>query len=115
VHTLLSAKPRRLGHATFLDEEAQKIILEHKIGIEMCLTSNLLCKTVKTLEDHHINFWLNHDVPIAICTDDTLPFRNNILDEYAMLLATPPLGLGLSNQAAERLAQMSMAARFPPP
>jgi hypothetical protein len=48
-------------------------------------------------------------------TDDTLPFRNNILDEYAMLLATPPLGLGLSNQAAERLAQMSMAARFPPP
>jgi adenosine deaminase len=71
VHTLLSAKPRRLGHATFLDEEAQKIILEHKIGIEMCLTSNLLCKTVKTLEDHHINFWLNHDVPIAICVCPT--------------------------------------------
>lgn len=48
-------------------------------------------------------------------TDDTLPFRNSIIEEYAMLLATPPLGLGLSNQAAERLAQMSMAARFPSP
>ena len=48
-------------------------------------------------------------------TDDTLPFRNNIIGEYAMLLATPPLGLGLSNQVAERLAQMSMAARFPQP
>ena len=45
-------------------------------------------------------------------TDDTLPFRNNIIGEYAMLLAAPPLGLGLSNQIAERLAQMGMAARF---
>jgi len=81
----------------------------------MCLTSNLLCKTVKTLEDHHINFWLNHEVPIVICTDDTLPFRNNIFEEYAMLLAHPPLGLGLSNEVAERLAHMSMAARFLPP
>lgn len=39
---LLSFKPDRLGHATFLDEEAKKIVLENKICIEICLTSNLL-------------------------------------------------------------------------
>lgn len=71
VHTLLSAKPRRLGHATFLDEEAQEFVLEHKISIEVCLTSNLLCKTVKALEDHRINVWLNHGVPIVICVSPT--------------------------------------------
>ena len=71
VHTLLSAKPKRIGHATFLDEEAQKVVLEHKICMEVCLTSNLLCKTVSTLGDHHINFWLNRDVPIVICVCPT--------------------------------------------
>jgi adenosine deaminase len=39
---LLSFKPHRLGHATFLDEEAKQFVEEHKIPIEICLTSNLL-------------------------------------------------------------------------
>jgi len=39
---LLSIKPDRLGHATFLNEEAKEFVEEHKIPIEICLTSNLL-------------------------------------------------------------------------
>ncbi|EPQ49989.1 Metallo-dependent hydrolase [Gloeophyllum trabeum ATCC 11539] len=34
--------PSRLGHATFLDEEAMKIVFEKDIAVELCLTSNLL-------------------------------------------------------------------------
>ena len=48
-------------------------------------------------------------------TDDTLPFRNSLIAEYALLLAKPPLGLGLSTQDVERIARMSMASRFAPP
>ena len=40
---LLSYKPDRLGHATFLDEEAKQVVLSNKTCIEICLTSNLLC------------------------------------------------------------------------
>ncbi|EEB86946.1 hypothetical protein MPER_15923, partial [Moniliophthora perniciosa FA553] len=41
--------------------------------------SNLLCKTVDSLDAHHIRYYLEHNHPIAICTDDILPFRNSLL------------------------------------
>ncbi|KAF7348062.1 Metallo-dependent hydrolase [Mycena sanguinolenta] len=93
---LLSYAPDRLGHATFLDDEGKAIVRGNKACIEICLSSNLLCKTVAKLDDHHIRYYLQHDHPIAICTDDTLPFRTSLPGEYALLLASPPLGLGLS-------------------
>ena len=43
--TLLSFKPDRLGHATFLNDEAQEVVIREKTVIEICLTSNLLYVT----------------------------------------------------------------------
>ena len=40
---LLSCEPDRLGHATYLDEEAKEVVLARRTCIEICLTSNLLC------------------------------------------------------------------------
>ena len=45
-------------------------------------------------------------------TDDILPFRNSLLGEYALLMAAPPLGLGLSETEIEKIAQMGMESRF---
>lgn len=39
---LLSYSPNRLGHATFLNEEAKNLVLKNKTCIEICLSSNLL-------------------------------------------------------------------------
>jgi len=39
---LLSFKPDRLGHATFLNDEAKGFVLREKTAVEICLTSNLL-------------------------------------------------------------------------
>ncbi|KAA1468355.1 Metallo-dependent hydrolase [Dentipellis sp. KUC8613] len=109
---LLACRPQRLGHATFLDAAAKAVVHSYEPCIELCLTSNLLCKTVKTLEDHHIQYYLKHGHPIAICTDDVLPFRNSMLGEYALLMAPKPLGLGLSEQEIATVAKMSMEHRF---
>ncbi|KZT57900.1 adenosine deaminase-like protein [Calocera cornea HHB12733] len=109
---LLSARPDRLGHATFLTPAAQAIVLRNQIPVEICLTSNLLCKTVSTLQDHHVTNFLSHKHPVVICTDDTLPFRNSLFEEYALLLAAPPLGLGLSGAEVERIAHVGMQATF---
>ncbi|KAL0578368.1 hypothetical protein V5O48_003620 [Marasmius crinis-equi] len=109
---LLSYKPDRLGHATFLNEEALAIVLKEKMCVELCLTSNLLCKTVASLDAHHIRYYLKHNHPITICTDDVLPFRNSLQAEYALLMAQPPLGLGLSEKEVARIAQMSMESTF---
>ncbi|KAJ7841498.1 Metallo-dependent hydrolase [Mycena olivaceomarginata] len=109
---LLSYAPNRLGHATFLNDEAKSIVRQNKTCIEICLSSNLLCKTVTTLDDHHIRYYLQHDHPVAVCTDDTLPFRTSLVGEYALLLAARPLGMGLSEAEVQRIAEMGMAARF---
>jgi len=39
---LLSFKPDRLGHATFLNDETQEFVLREKTAIEICLTSNFM-------------------------------------------------------------------------
>ncbi|KAG1809763.1 Metallo-dependent hydrolase [Suillus plorans] len=107
---LLSCRPDRLGHATFLSDELKA---EHyKPCIEICLSSNLLGKTAASLEAHHIHYYLKNDHPIVICTDDALPFRTSCLGEYSLLLAQPPLGLGLSRGDVARVARMGMDAAF---
>ncbi|KAF4613514.1 hypothetical protein D9613_008167 [Agrocybe pediades] len=109
---LLSYNPDRLGHATFLNEETISIVLQKKMCIEICLSSNLLCKTVPTLESHHIHQYLKAGHPIAISSDDILPFRTSLLAEYALLLAKPPYGLGLTEDQVRTVAEMSLKARF---
>jgi adenosine deaminase len=74
--TLLQAEPSRLGHATFLSKAAQDLVLSKKIAIEICLSSNLLCKTVDDLQAHHINYWLEHDLPLAICVSVLIQFSS---------------------------------------
>ncbi|KAI8078125.1 uncharacterized protein B0P05DRAFT_637642 [Gilbertella persicaria] len=73
---LLAIKPDRLGHATFLDEYCRKVIYEHNIPVEICMTSNLLCKTVNTYEEHHIKELLYDKHPFILCTDDKAGCRD---------------------------------------
>ncbi|KAJ7920821.1 hypothetical protein B0H13DRAFT_2249666 [Mycena leptocephala] len=109
---LLQFQPDRLGHATFLDDEARALVLKNKPCIEICLSSNLLCKTVAGLDQHHVQYYLAQGHPLTICTDDVLPFQTSLLAEYALLLAKAPLGLGLSETEVHRIAGMSMDNRM---
>ncbi|KAG9010015.1 hypothetical protein FRB90_008041 [Tulasnella sp. 427] len=109
---LLSARPTRLGHATFLTDPEKDYIRANKIPIEICLTSNLLSNAEIDLEAHHINAYLQQSHPISICTDDILPFRTSLTAEYALLLAEPPLGLGLTEEQVEKIAKFGMESRF---
>ncbi|KAG1760984.1 Metallo-dependent hydrolase [Suillus occidentalis] len=147
---LLSCRPDRLGHATFLSDELKALFFEdipqpgtecdslsesalkdieamikqaespnnarpngqYKPCMEICLSSNLLCKTVASLDAHHIRYYLKNNHPVVICTDDALFFRTSCLGEYSLLLAQPPLGLGLSRDDVTRIARMGMDAAF---
>lgn len=120
----LLLKPDRIGHATFLSDATVKHVLEHRIPIEICvssnqpsprlipapplatsssarnadlsaiyqLSSNLICKTASSLEAHHLSWAIRHDLPVLLCTDDTLIFQNTLEDEYtqALSLCTEP-------------------------
>ncbi|KAJ3859709.1 hypothetical protein EV359DRAFT_50422 [Lentinula novae-zelandiae] len=111
---LLSYAPNRLGHATFLDEQARELVLKDRMLIEVCLSSNIICKTVPNLSSHHISHYLDRGHPIAVCTDDTLPFRTSLTAEYALLLAPPPLGLGLTREQVRKVAEGSINGSWMP-
>ncbi|KAJ2956018.1 hypothetical protein NQZ79_g8073 [Umbelopsis isabellina] len=80
--SLLEISPNRLGHATLLDEACRKHIYDHRIPIEICMTSNVLSKTVPTYEEHHLKELLANGQPFCICTDDKGVFRADLSDEY---------------------------------
>lgn len=65
--TLLSYKPTRLGHLLFISEEAREEIIKRKLGIELCLTSNIKGPHIPSYEEHHLPQWLKEDCPIALC------------------------------------------------
>lgn len=71
------------------------------MNLECCLTSNVLCGTSKSYEDHHVQEWLKNDLPFSISvskitstyfkctnfkfclqTDDKGVFSTNLSDEY---------------------------------
>ncbi|KAJ1308027.1 hypothetical protein OPQ81_002098 [Rhizoctonia solani] len=102
----------RLGHATFLGPAAQLIVLNRKLPIEICLSSNLLAKTVSTIRVHHINDYTLMGHPLAISTDDILPFKTSLLAEYALLMAPSPLGLELGEDEVRKIAAGGWESRF---
>lgn len=73
---LLSYAPDRLGHATFLDAATRDFVYSSNICVEICLSSNLLCKTVGTLDEHHIRHYLECKHPITICVSPKIPLSN---------------------------------------
>lgn len=58
----------RLGHGTFITgDNESKLLKNNSITLECCLTSNFLCGSVSSIEDHH--FWRFFDAghPVVIC------------------------------------------------
>jgi len=68
--SMLTIPPDRLGHATHLDPESKDFISSKNIPIEMCMTSNVLCKTVKDYHEHHIRDFLFMNHPLCLCVND---------------------------------------------
>ncbi|TIC57624.1 Metallo-dependent hydrolase [Wallemia mellicola] len=101
---LLQLKPLRLGHATYLSSRALEFVKKEGICIELCLSSNVMCKTANSVGEHHITRLLEEGINVTICTDDPLPFRTGLMKELAILLAQPPLGLGLSKDSVRSIA-----------
>ncbi|KAL8575405.1 hypothetical protein ACOMHN_000021 [Nucella lapillus] len=88
---LRQAPPDRIGHGTFLHryesgqgyEEIEDIVINLKIPIEACMTSNLKTKTVTEYSQHHFAFWLKKKHPVILCTDGTGVYVTSVSEEFA--------------------------------
>lgn len=88
---LLDWKPRRLGHAIHVPEEIAARIVAEGVGVEMCLSCNVLAGMLPStgeegcpgIADHHFGEWWARGVPICLGTDDIGVFGSTSSEEHA--------------------------------
>ncbi|KAI9729385.1 MAG: hypothetical protein M1834_006909 [Cirrosporium novae-zelandiae] len=82
LETLLSYSPERLGHVIYITPKVKEEIIRQRLGIEICLTTNVEGNHVQSFAEHHLGEWLNEDCPIALCTDDVGIVESPSSNEY---------------------------------
>ena len=109
VRAIVAFAPDRLGHALHLPRDVVAALLEARIPIEMCPTSNTHTLHLDTLAKHPtLQLWLNARYPISINTDDAGVFATSASEELRRVADA----FALSPSAAAALAAAPFAHAF---
>jgi adenosine deaminase len=76
----------RIGHGTRLREDPDLLnyVTDHRIPLEICLTSNLQTGIVKSIRDHPFNFYYRYGVRVTVNTDNRLMSDTSITRELGL-------------------------------
>jgi adenosine deaminase len=79
-----SCGANRLGHATRLieDPELTQYVNDRRIGLEICLTSNVQTHAAKSYESHPLRRYFNAGMNVSLNTDNRLMSGTTLTDEY---------------------------------
>ncbi len=113
----------RIGHGTRLFEDIvvydgkviqvgglARYVLDHRIPIEACLSSNVHTGAVPTLEEHPFPYFLREGYRVTLNTDNRLMSRTTMTHEFAVAVET--FGLDLAD--LERVTVNAMKSAFYP-
>jgi len=81
---MIDFNPNRLAHANFMNEQVKARLLDSKIPVEVCLTSNVTTESVPSFELHHFGDLREKNHPLVLCTDDSGVFSTTLSREYAI-------------------------------
>ena len=78
----------RIGHGVRAVEDADLLnrLDRGDILLELCPTSNVRTSIVPSLETHPIRMLFDRGIPVAVSSDDPLPFFTSIEREYRLLV-----------------------------
>ena len=81
VHTCCA---NRIGHATRLIEDPAltQYVNDRRIGLEICLTSNVHTGAAATYEDHPLRKYFDRGMNVSLNTDNRLMSGTTLTDEY---------------------------------
>jgi len=82
--SMLAFRPERLGHAVRADPALESELLQSRVPVEVCLTSNLMTKSVSDLDKHICARLLRAGHPVCLCTDDSGVFNTALSKEYLL-------------------------------
>lgn len=108
---MLKFRPDRVGHAAVMSDLVSGQLLKQrpKIGVEVCITSNLKTTHISKVLDHPVVTHLipeNH--PFCICTDDSGVFDTSVSEEIALLVNAT----GMSKENFKRYINESVNLAF---
>ena len=111
----------RIGHGTRLVEDfaiydgkvikvgqIAQYVLDHRIPIEVCLSSNVHTGACKSLESHPFRFYLDRGFRVTLNTDNRLMSHTTMSDEF--VIAVQHFGCALSD--LEKIAINGMKSAF---
>lgn len=109
---LLECDAHRIGHGTRLREDPslQAYVRDHRVPLEICLTSNVQTRVAATFGDHPVRQYFDDGIMLTLCTDNRLVSGTTVTREYA--LAHTHLGFTLDE--LRRVARMGFEAAFLP-
>lgn len=86
----------RIGHGTRLIEDGDLLnyVNDHRIPLEICITSNLQTKAISSLKEHPLGFYVDYGLRVTLNTDNRLISNTTLTDEF--MIAIEELGLEYS-------------------
>ena len=77
----------RIGHGIhcFEDRELMEILSNEKVALEICPTSNLMTRSVSSMENHPLPHFMKAGVPFIINSDDPVYFSTDLNREYEIV------------------------------
>lgn len=107
---LTELRAERIGHGTSSAQDPKLLahLAEHRIALEVCPTSNIATRAVRTLDEHPIKEFVRAGVLVTVNSDDPPMFGTDLNNEYAIATRL----LDLDEQGLAALAKNAVAASF---
>jgi adenosine deaminase len=76
----------RIGHGTRLreDQDLMRYVNDHRIPLEVCLSSNVQTRTVRSIREHPFHFYFKQGLRVTLNTDSRLISATTVSEEIAL-------------------------------
>ncbi|WP_404189323.1 adenosine deaminase [Streptomyces tauricus] len=83
---LTDLRAERIGHGTSSARDPKLLahLAEHRIPLEVCPTSNIATRAVRTLDEHPMKRFVEAGVVVTVNSDDPPMFGTDLNNEYAV-------------------------------
>ncbi|MFD9209983.1 adenosine deaminase [Streptomyces sioyaensis] len=100
----------RIGHGTSATQDPALLahLAEHRIALEVCPTSNIATRAVRTLDEHPLKEMVDAGLLVTINSDDPPMFGTDLNTEYGVAARL----LGLDTKGVAALAKNAVEASF---
>ena len=80
----------RIGHGTRVYEDLDLLnyINDHRVPLEVCLSSNVHTKSVSSISKHPLKYYINEKVRVTLNTDNRFISNTTLSKEYELAIKT---------------------------